>query len=244
MIKRTLALCVAALLLVTVFSGGPAPAKGRKILVFCKTAGYHHKSIAAGIRAIDSLAKVYHFTADTTTDSLKFTAKNLKQYAAVVFLNTTGNVLNEEQQAAFTAFIQSGKGYAGVHAATDTEYDWPWYGGLAGAYFKSHPKIQQATMTVKDPGFIATRHLPQQWVHTDEWYNFKSIATDLHILLTVDEKSYTGGINGETHPVSWYHTYDGGRAFYTALGHTDECYSDPLFLQHLAGGIEYAMGKK
>ncbi len=237
-------LFVAVLLLITAFSGRPAPAKGRKLLVFCKTAGYHHASIAAGIRAIDSLGKTYHFTADTTTDSLKFTAKNLKQYAAVVFLNTTGNVLNEEQRAAFTAFIQSGKGYVGVHAATDTEYDWPWYGGLAGAYFRNHPKIQQAAMTVKDPNFIATRHLPQQWVHTDEWYNFKSIATDLHILITVDEKTYTGGANGETHPVSWYHAYDGGRAFYTALGHTDECYSDPLFLQHLAGGIEYAMGKK
>ncbi len=211
------------------------------MLVFFKTAGYHHNSIAAGTAAIFKLAEENNFIADTTADSTKFNNKNLKQYAAVIFLNTTGNVLNEDGQAAFTKFIQSGKGFVGVHAAADTEYDWPWYDSLNGAHFKSHPKIQEATLNIPDSSFIATKHLPRQWIHTDEWYNFKQPPADVHVLMTVDEKSYTGGTNGDNHPISWYHNFDGGRAFYTALGHTDACYSDPLFLQHLYGGIQYAM---
>lgn len=238
MIKKTLVTFFICLLFI---AGISAKSKKQKVLVFFKTAGYHHNAIKAGTTAIFKLANENNFIADTTADSTKFTSKNLKQYAAVIFLNTTGNVLNEEQQLAFTKFIQSGKGFVGVHAAADTEYDWPWYGHLTGAYFKSHPKIQEATLHIPDSSFIATKHLPRQWIHTDEWYNFKQLPEDVHILITVDEKSYTGGANGDNHPISWYHNFDGGRAFYTALGHTDACYSDPLFLQHLYGGIRYAM---
>jgi len=180
---------------------------------------------------------------DTTTNSAKFTVANLKQYAAVIFLSTTGDVLNDEQQTAFQQYIHSGHGFVGVHAATDTEYGWQWYGDLVGAYFKSHPKQQEATLHVVDRNFIATKHLPAEWKRFDEWYNFKYIAKGLHVLIIIDEKSYTGGENGDNHPMAWYHEYDGGRAFYTELGHTDESYSDPLYLQHLLGGIKYAMGK-
>jgi type 1 glutamine amidotransferase len=214
-----------------------------KVLIFSKTAGYHHASIAVGIPAIIKLSQENNFDVDTTTNSTKFTAANLKQYAAVVFLSTTGDVLNDEQQKAFEQYIRSGGGFVGVHAATDTEYDWPWYGDLVGAYFKSHPKQQEATLHVIDHNFIATKHLPTEWKRFDEWYNFKYIAKGLHILITIDEKSYTGGENGDNHPMSWYHEYDGGRAFYTELGHTDESYSEPLFLKHLLGGIKYAIGR-
>jgi type 1 glutamine amidotransferase len=214
-----------------------------KILVFSKTAGFHHKSIDAGIKAIQQMGVQYNFVVDTTTDSTQFTINNLKQYAAVVFLNTTGNVLSDEQQKAFQQYIEAGGGFVGVHSATDTEYDWPWYGNLVGAYFEKHPKIQEAVLHVVDTTNIATKHLPREWKRTDEWYNFKWIASGLHVLITIDEKSYTGGTNGANHPMSWYHNYDGGRAFYTELGHTDESYSDPLYLQHLWGGLQYAMGK-
>jgi uncharacterized protein len=131
-----------------------------------------------------------------------------------------------------------------VHSATDTEYDWPWYGNLVGAYFKSHPAQQEATLHVIDRNFIATKHLPAEWKRFDEWYNFKWMAPNLHVLITIDEKSYTGGTMNGYHPMSWYHEYDGGRAFYTELGHTDESYADPLYLKHLLGGIKYAMGVK
>ncbi|MEB0261231.1 MULTISPECIES: ThuA domain-containing protein [unclassified Mucilaginibacter] len=216
-----------------------------KVLVFCKTAGFHHESIAVGIPAIIKLGKENNFDVDTTTNSVKFTTANLKQYAAVIFLSTTGDVLNNEQQTAFEQYIKSGKGFVGIHAATDTEYDWPWYGNLVGAYFKSHPaKQQEANLDVVDRDFPATNHLPATWRRLDEWYNFKWIAPDLHVLIKIDEKSYTGGENGDNHPMSWYHNYDGGRAFYTALGHTDASYADPLYLKHLLGGIQYAIGKK
>jgi type 1 glutamine amidotransferase len=216
-----------------------------KVLIFCKTAGFHHESIAVGIPAIIKMGQDNNFDVDTTTNAAKFTADNLKQYAAVIFLSTTGDVLNNEQQTAFEQYIKAGHGFVGVHAATDTEYDWPWYGKLVGAYFKSHPsKQQEANLEIVDRSFIATKHLPATWRRLDEWYNYKWIADDLHVLIKIDEKSYTGGENGDNHPMSWYHSFDGGRAFYTALGHTDASYADPLYLKHLLGGIKYAIGKK
>ena len=219
--------------------------KTQKILVFSKTLEYHHPSISKGIEAIRKLGMEHGFMADTTTDATLFTEKNLKQYNAIVFLSTTGDVLNDVQQEIFKKYIHNGGGFVGIHAATDTEYGWPWYNALIGAYFKNHPKQQEALILVKDSTFIATRHLPTVWKHFDEWYNFKSLQLDhAHILLTVDETSYTGGENGSFHPVSWYQSFEGGRVFYTALGHNDECYEDPLFLNHLLGGIQYAMNSK
>ncbi|HVV56100.1 MAG TPA: ThuA domain-containing protein [Mucilaginibacter sp.] len=214
-----------------------------KVLVFSKTKGFHHESIAVAVPAIMKLGREHGFDVDTTTDASKFSYDNLKQYAAVIFMSTTGDVLDDAQQDAFKKYIESGGGFVGVHSATDTEYGWPWYGDLVGAYFKSHPKQQEATLNIVDPNFIATKGLPRVWKRFDEWYNYKYIAKGLHVLITIDEKSYTGGENGDYHPMSWYHSYDGGRAFYTELGHTNESYSDPLYLKHLLGGIEYAMGK-
>lgn len=217
--------------------------KTPRILVYAKTKGFHHASIPAGLAAIQQLGAENGFAVDTTTDSSYFVPKTLKKYAAVVFMSTTGNILNAEQQTAFEKYIQSGRGFVGVHAATDTEYDWPWYNQLVGAYFKSHPKQQEAVLHIVDDTHISTKHLPKTWKRFDEWYNFKSIQPNLNILITIDEKSYTGGANGDPHPMAWYHTFDGGRAFYTEFGHTDESFKDPMFLQHLLGGIRYAMNK-
>ncbi len=217
--------------------------KTPKVLVFSRTVKFHHASIPAGQAALIKLGKENNFDVDTTTDASWFTDKNLKKYDAVIFLSTTGDVLNDEQQAAFEKFIRSGKGYMGIHAATDTEYDWPWYNQLVGAYFKSHPKQQDATLNIVDNTHISTKHLPATWKRFDEWYNFKSLQPGLHVLITIDEKSYSGGENGDFHPMAWYHDFDGGRAFYTEFGHTDESYVDPVFLQHLLGGIQYAITK-
>lgn len=220
-----------------------AAKKTPRVLVFSRTKGYHHASIPAGIAAVQKLGAENNFVVDTTTDASYFTKKHLRKYAAVVFLSTTGDVLNVEQQEAFGKFIHSGKGFVGVHAATDTEYDWPWYNQLVGAYFKSHPKQQEAELNMTDQNDPSTAHLPAKWKRFDEWYNFKSIQNGLHVLMTIDEKSYSGGENGDVHPMAWYHEFDGGRAFYTGLGHTDESYADPLFLKHLLGGIQYAINK-
>lgn len=236
------------LLLLLVASTGVSSytfAKQKKILVFSKTAGYRHSSsIEAGKKYIIGLGQKYKFAVDTTENADAFTAENLKQYAAVIFLCTTGNVLNEQQQTAFQQFIRSGGGYVGLHSAADTEYDWPWFGELNGAYFKSHPRQQEAIFHVTDTTHISTAHLPKVWKRFDELYNFKWIGTDLHILITIDENSYTGGGNGENHPMAWYHPFDGGRGFYTALGHDNKSWEDPLYGQHVLGGIQYAMGVK
>lgn len=211
-------------------------------MVFSKTAGYYHKSIPAGVAAIQKLGKENGFLVDSINDASVFTTKNLKRYAAIIFLSTSGAILSNEQKTALQQYIQRGGGFVGVHAATDTEYDWPWYNGLVGAYFLSHPKQQTAVIDVKDNTHISTKHLPEKWERFDEWYNFKNLSNKINVLMMLDEKSYEGGGNGDYHPIAWYQQYDGGRAFYTGLGHTDETFKEPLFLQHLLGGIKWAMG--
>lgn len=220
-----------------------AKAKPR-LLVFSKTAGFRHDCIPVAKLAMMQLGAEKGFAVDTTEDAAVFTEKNLKRYKAIIFLNTTGNVLDDGQQAAMENYIRKGGGYVGIHAATDTEYDWPWYNQLVGAYFLSHPHQQTATLQVEDRDHPATRHLDSTWVRKDEWYNFKSIVPGLHVLLRIDEQSYKGGKNGDDHPMSWCRDFDGGRTFYTELGHTKESYSEPAFLQHVWGGIEYVMAKK
>jgi uncharacterized protein len=226
-----------------IISSYTLPKKQKKILVFSKTAGYRHSSsITAGKKYILELGLKNKFGVDTTEMSDVFTPENLKNYSAVFFLCTTGNVLNDTQQQAFEQFIRNGGGYLGLHSAADTEYDWTWFGELNGAYFKNHPRPQEAIFNIVDSNNIATAHLPRPWKRSDELYNFKWIGTDLKILITIDETSYNGGGNGEDHPMAWYHEFDGGRGFYTALGHDNKSWEDPLFLQHVLGGIKYAMG--
>lgn len=218
---------------------------GDRVLVFSRTQGYYHESIPSGIAAIQKLGRENKFDVDTTKDASKFTSDNLKKYKVIIFLSTTHDVLNDEQQAAMEQFIRAGGGYVGIHAAADTEYDWPWYNKLVGAYFKSHPgnpNVRKAVINVINKDHPATKNLPDRWERTDEWYNYKDINPDIKVLAKLDETSYEGGENGENHPIIWYHEFDGGRAFYTGGGHTKESYSDPVFLQHLLGGIEYAIG--
>ncbi len=212
-----------------------------KILVFTKTKGFFHTSIPIGMKTIMNVCKESGIDVDTSRDAGVFTYENLKQYKVLVFLNTTGDILDNGQQEAFIKYIQSGGGFVGVHAATDTEYDWPWYNKLIGAYFLSHPAEQQeAVIDVVDKSNPATAMLPDKWKRTDEWYNFKDISTDIHVLAYLDETTYTGGKNSPKHPFIWYHEFDGGRAFYTGVGHREDNYDEPLVQQHLLGAIKWA----
>jgi cytochrome c len=214
-----------------------------RVLVFSKTAAFRHSSIEVAKLALLKIGSENNIKVDTTESTAEFTEEGLKKYSAVVFLSTTGDVLNNYEQAAFERYIQAGGGYVGIHAATDCEYTWPWYGKLSGAYFKSHPSQQKAKLIINDNTHPSTAHLPAIWERFDEWYNFKTApGSEVKVLISIDEKSYEGGSNGSNHPMAWYHDYDGGRAFYTELGHTDESYSDPLYLKHLLGGIKYAIG--
>lgn len=223
---------------------GLAQTSPSKILVFSKTAGFRHASIEDGQQALFKLGKEMGVAVDTTEDARFFSNSRLKEYAVVVFLNTTGDVLDEAQEDAFEAYIQSGGAYMGIHAATDTEYDWPWYGKLAGAYFDGHPgnpNVRHGKVTVLDHEHPSTQNLPDTWMKTDEFYDFKSYNEAVHPLIKVDEASYGWDKMGGFHPLSWYHEYDGGRAFYTNFGHTKAAYQEPLMLEHLRGGLRYLM---
>ena len=214
------------------------------VLVFTKTAGYRHQSIEKGVQTFRELGRKNGFIALQTESSDDFTPQNLKNYKLVVFLNTTMDVLNDAQQKAFESYIKNGGSYLGVHGASDTEYDWPWYGKLVGGYFVSHPEQQKAKIEVVDKSHPSTAHLQDVWIHFDEWYNFKDLNPDVHVLLKLDESSYKGGTNGDNHPIAWYHEYDGGRVFYTGLGHPEAAYDEPEFRQHLLGAIEWCLKRK
>ncbi|MEU2576414.1 ThuA domain-containing protein [Streptomyces anulatus] len=211
------------------------------VLVFSKTAGFRHSSIDEGIAALRQLGTANNFTVTATEDAAAFTPGNLSGYEAVVFLSTTGDVLNTAQQTAFEGYIGAGGGYVGIHAAADTEYDWTWYNGLAGALFKSHPHIQPATVKVEDRAHDATAHLGPTWQRTDEWYDYRTNPRgSAHVLASLDESTYSGGTMGGDHPIAWCKDYEGGRAFYTGGGHTEDSYADPAFRRHLLGGIRWA----
>ena len=217
----------------------PVPERPAEVLVYSRTAGFRHSSIEVGSACMAELAAELGLRATLSEDPALFTDEGLAPFACVVFLSTTGDVLDEAGQAAFERFIRAGGGYLGVHAATDTEYDWPWYTGLAGAQFASHPRIQKASLLRTALPSSITEFLPQRWERTDEWYNFKAIAEHIQVLLTLDETSYEGGTNGEQHPAAWFHEYDGGRAFYTAGGHTEASYAEPLFRRHLQAALRW-----
>lgn len=216
----------------------------KRVLVFSKTAGFRHASIPAGRTAIIKLGQEIGFGVDTTENATAFTEKNLRRYSAVIFLNTTGNILDESQQEAFEHYIQAGGGYVGIHAATDTEYDWQWYNKLAGAYFASHPgnpNVQNGEANAVNKQHPSMEGFPDRWQIKDEFYDFKNFNPQVTVLVKIDEKTYKDGKMGDNHPMSWYHEYDGGKAFYTNFGHEDATFVNPVFLKHLTGGLKYVM---
>lgn len=209
------------------------------LLVFSKTTGYRHESIPAGVAAFREIGAELGMAVDATEDAAAFGPGNLARYGALVFLSTSGDVFDDEQRHALESYVRDGGGYVGIHAASTTEYNWPFYGALAGARFDSHPPVQQATMVVEDRSHPATAHLESRWVHTDEWYDFHHDPRPrVRVLLSVDESTYEGGKLGAGHPIAWCHEVGAGRCFYTALGHLTEAYSDPIFRAHLAGGLQ------
>jgi type 1 glutamine amidotransferase len=223
-------------------TGTTAPAaKTSRILVFTRTAGYHHESIPTGVQTLRELAQAESIAVVSSDDPALFDDASLSRFDAVVFLSTTGDVLDDTQQAAFERYIGKGSGYMGVHAAADTEYDWPWYGRLVGAWFHSHPKGLQTTV-VRFEGNAAP--LPREWQTTDELYNYRSNPrANVNVIATVDESRYQGGTMGADHPIAWCSNRLGGRAWYTGLGHTDAQYADAVFRAHLLRGLRYVTGR-
>lgn len=226
-------------------------------LLVTKTAGWRHESINEGVVAVKALGERNFFNVQWHQEGTPITDKYLENFQVIIFLNTTGDILKPEEQMAMEKFIQAGKGFVGIHAASDTEYDWPWYTKLVGRMFHIHPVIQTAQLVFTSNGFPGLNGFTNHQLWTDEWYEFDpETTTNLNYILAVDEKSYNpkvewadrnlkGNGMGNFHPVAWYHDFDGGRSFYTALGHLPTVYSEPAFLSHIYAGIFWAaMGKK
>lgn len=246
---------VIVLLVQLVFCNAALAQKQFKALLVTTTRGWHHESLHAGVLAIQQLGVKNFYDVVLFEDPKAFTDKYLEQFKVVIFLNTTGDIFDTAQQKVLERFIQSGKGFVGVHSATDTEYDWEWYTKLVGRMFHIHPTIQSARVNILDADFPGLQGFTGNKWWTDEWYEFgPEKVNDLHYILGIDETSYNPKVQwgekkglgmGKLHPVSWYHNFDGGRSFYTALGHLPVIFSDPVFLQHLNSGIFWAAtGKK
>ncbi len=229
------------LLLFSLGTIGASLIKAKNVLVFTKTEGFRHESIETGVETIRELGFSNGFEVVNSEDASMFSKVSLSKFDLVIFLNTTGDILNDEQQANFEEFIQNGGSFMGIHSATDTEYHWSWYGKLVGAYFLSHPNQTEADVIQVNDLHSSTKHLPKIWTRFDEWYNYKSISPDIDVLLELDESSYYGGSNGTFHPIAWCQEFDGGRMFYTGGGHTIEAYSESNFRMHLLGGINYCL---
>ncbi|MFX4292096.1 ThuA domain-containing protein [Streptomyces bohaiensis] len=212
-----------------------------RALLFSRTTGYRHASIPAAVRAVSELLTAQGWTVTATEDTAELTERLAAGVDLAAFLSTSGEVLDAAGRQALRAHCEAGGGFAGVHAATTTEYDWPWYGRLVGARFDGHPPIQTAVVEIADPVHPAVSHLPRRWQWSDEWYNFRDgPADDVRVLATVDESTYRGGTMGARHPLVWCHEHCGGRSFQTALGHAAEHYADPEFRRHLLGGLAWA----
>jgi type 1 glutamine amidotransferase len=221
-------------------SSAAPEARAERVLVFTKTAGFRHESIPAAVAALRDLAGRHGLAIDHTEDAAAFRGGNLSRYRAVVFANTTGDVLGDAEQRAFEDYIAGGGGYLGIHAAADTEYGWPWYGALVGAYFRSHPPgLQTGTVYLEAPKGDGR----PWWRVTDEFYNFRSNPRPrVEVIATLDERTYGGGEMGADHPIAWCQTVAGGRSWYTGLGHRPELYADPTFVGHLERGLLFAAG--
>jgi type 1 glutamine amidotransferase len=239
----------------------PAPDARYSALVFSKTTAFRHTDcITRGGAAIARAGARRGFSVDATEDAGAFTRRRLARYDVVVFLCTSGEVLDARRQRAFRRYIRAGGGFAGIHSAVATEPDWPWYRGLVGADYRDHTGVagvnaqfQTATIRVEDPDTAATRRLGRAWTREEEWYSFRTDPrAKAHVLLTVDESTYDPRGYGEPggsppmgdHPIAWCRRSGRGRSFFTALGHKGVYWDEPLLRSHVLGGIEMAAGAK
>jgi len=236
-------------------AAAPAPAE-RRVLVYTKNqvgqGRYVHDNIAASVAALKKLGAENNFAVEVSDDPAMFTDQNLKRYQALIFDNTNNEIFaNEEQKAAFQRYIRAGGGFVGIHSATGSMRQWPWFWSVVGGKFSRHAKMQTFTVKVKDPKDISTAHLPATFEWTDEFYYVDHMPEGLHVLLAGDlvklndpgKEKYPGKKFGDEFPLAWRHEPEGGRAWYTALGHKPEHYSDPKLTRHLLGGILWAMGE-
>jgi type 1 glutamine amidotransferase len=231
-----------------------APGAADRVLIYTRNGqGYVHDNIQAGVDAIRKIADATAVVADVSDDPGVFTPDNLKRYRAVIFANSNNEAfLTDAQRYAFQLYLRGGGGFAGLHSASGSERQWPYFWEVLGGKFVRHPKMQKFTVRVKDPTFPATRGLPATFEWTDECYYHDHIAADIHPILVTDPAAlddpqkavYPGDRFGDALPLAWYHNFDGGREFYLALGHNQQDYTNPTLIRLIQGGILWAIGRK
>jgi type 1 glutamine amidotransferase len=216
----------------------------KRILLFTKTApgSYRHESIGPGKLAVMKNCQEIGIQVDTCENSDWFTDPVLKKYSALVFLSTNQDVFNSEQEAALQRYIRAGGGFAGIHAASGVERDWPWFGKMLGGVFSWHTPQQNAVIDITDPKHPSTEGLPSRWPRYDEWYFFRDLNPGIKVVATLDSITYKSDRHPANYPFAWYQEFEGGRSWYTAGGHNSSDFADPLFLKHILGGINYAIG--
>ncbi|HEY1281972.1 MAG TPA: ThuA domain-containing protein [Acidimicrobiales bacterium] len=232
---------------VTSSTAGPATSAPDRpaVLVLTKTAGFRHTSIEPAAAALVAGLGAAGIDVVVDPDAAHVTVQGLAPFNAVVMLSTTGDWLDDAQQTALEQWAAAGGGIAGIHAATDAEAAWPFLEDLFGTRFVNHSTVQPATVVIEDPTHPATVRLPTRWAVTDEWYNFTRNPRDrVHVLATVDETTYAGGGMGPDHPIEWSREPSAisGRMWYTAMGHPDELWADPVFAAHVVAGVAWTAG--
>lgn len=250
-LRALFALLMAVLLAAPTVAQAADRAAGGSILIYSGTTGFRHDSIPAGIQAITKIAKARGLSVVASEDPSVFSADRLRKFSAIVLLSCTTDPKNPasewltgDRRTALQQFVSRGGGILAIHAAADSHYFWPWYGHMIGAHFARHPKgTPTGTITVTDPSHPAVAGLAPTTRRTDEWYYFDDYDPTAHLLVTLDPQSI-GEKDVNPNPVSWAREIDGGRVFYTAMGHTKESYSDPWFLRHLADGLDWVLGGK
>lgn len=226
--------------------------KGKRVLIYTKNGkGYVHKNIPSSVAALKEICAGLKVSADVSDNPTDFTSENLKKYDALIFSNTNNEIFDTDQQKkALQDYIRGGGGFVGIHSACGSERSWPWFWAMLGGKFVRHAPHQEYVVIVTDPNNPSTYFLPERWTVNDECYYCKELNPDIHVLLSADLTTvkdenmdkYPDETFGHQFTLCWCHSFDGGREWYTALGHDAETYNTPLFRQHLEGGILWALG--
>ncbi|WP_268125200.1 ThuA domain-containing protein [Roseivirga pacifica] len=238
-------------LLLIAFSLSCQTQQQKHILIYTKNGeGFVHDNIEASVNALKKLSAENNYTTEVTADPTFFTPENLAKFDCIIFSNTNNEAFdNQAQRDAFQQYTQSGGGFVGIHSAAGSERDWPWFWAVVGGKFVRHPALQPFEMKVLDQQNPATNFLGETWQWEDEVYYLDNLNPDIHVLLAADLRTVEDDSKDEFHrnrfgnytPLAWVHQFDGGRQFFTALGHKSEYYSDPVFLKHLLGGIQWVL---
>jgi uncharacterized protein len=246
---KILVLAILVVTSMTVYAQGNQPdfKDPINVLVFSKTSGFRHGSISSGVKMLYDLSRQQNWVMTTTENASLLTDEFLSKMDVAVFLNPTGNAIDDAGQLAFEKFIKSGKGFVGIHSSADFEYDWPFYGTLNGGYFKTHPQAQEATVIIENTDHPAMIPFKDKKTYTtfDEWYSFKeNPRPNVHVLAKLDETSIKKSNNDNwkmgDHPIIWWQEKNGARSFYTGFGHTDESFQDKIIIEHIKNAINWA----